>query len=118
MGTLLHFVYEWSGSSRLVGFFAAVNERTWEHLKLVFLPVFLFTVIQTACFRGKWECLWKEKAKAALLVSLYTFFRYQKTKDCRCSKIIWIGVWFLMLALFVCFTYSPLDLGIFKDVSR
>ncbi|MCI9063367.1 MAG: hypothetical protein HFJ17_02020 [Clostridia bacterium] len=44
-GTLLHFVYEWSGNSPIVGAFSAVNESTWEHLKLAFYPMLLFGII-------------------------------------------------------------------------
>jgi hypothetical protein len=35
-GGLLHFVFEWSGSWRPLAIIAAVNESTWEHLKLAF----------------------------------------------------------------------------------
>ena len=45
LGTLLHFTYEWSGENTFVGFFSAVNESTWEHLKLTFFPMLLTTVI-------------------------------------------------------------------------
>ena len=31
LGALLHFVFEWSGESRIVGLFASVNESVWEH---------------------------------------------------------------------------------------
>lgn len=42
-GTLLHFIYDWSGNNRLIGMFAPVNESPWEHLKLLFLPFFAYT---------------------------------------------------------------------------
>ena len=45
-GTLLHFVYEWSGGSTLAAVFSAVNESTWEHMKLLFFPVLLWSFIQ------------------------------------------------------------------------
>ena len=51
-GTLLHFVYEWSGGSALAAAFSAVNESTWEHMKLLFFPMFLFSVVQV-CALGK-----------------------------------------------------------------
>jgi hypothetical protein len=35
-GTILHFLYDWSGKSRLVAVFSGVNESTWEHMKLLF----------------------------------------------------------------------------------
>lgn len=45
LGTLLHFTYEWSGDNTFVAAFSAVNESTWEHLKLLFYPMFLTTII-------------------------------------------------------------------------
>ena len=47
-GNLLHFVYDWSGQNSVVAAFAAVNESTWEHMKLLFFPALLFTMIQIA----------------------------------------------------------------------
>lgn len=41
LGTLLHFVFEWSGQNLLVGTFSAINESTWEHLKLLFFPMLI-----------------------------------------------------------------------------
>ena len=50
LGTLDHFAYDWSGKSLPVGAFCAVNESTWEHMKLLFFPVLLFTAVQL-CLR-------------------------------------------------------------------
>ena len=44
LGTLLHFTYEWSDNNYIVGLFSAVNESTWEHLKLIFFPMLLLTL--------------------------------------------------------------------------
>ena len=46
LGTLLHFVYEWSGGSLPAACVSAVNESTWEHMKLLFVPMFLYSVAQ------------------------------------------------------------------------
>ena len=46
LGTLAHFTYRWSGGALLAGVFCAVNESVWEHMKLLFFPVFLFTAAQ------------------------------------------------------------------------
>lgn len=42
IGTLSHFIYEWSGESPLAALFCPVNESTWEHMKLLFFPACLF----------------------------------------------------------------------------
>ena len=47
-GTILHFVYDWTGHNRIVGIFSPVNESTWEHLKLLFVPMLLYSIVE--CF--------------------------------------------------------------------
>lgn len=44
-GTVLHFTYEWSNYNIIVGLFSAVNESVWEHLKLLFYPMFFISII-------------------------------------------------------------------------
>ncbi|MDD3186694.1 MAG: DUF6512 family protein [Anaerostipes sp.] len=45
LGTLSHFIYEWSGSNKIIGFFTPVNESTWEHMKLLFFPMLFYCMI-------------------------------------------------------------------------
>ena len=52
-GNLLHFVYQWTGENTVAGLFAAVNESTWEHMKLLFFPVLLFTMAQLAAAKER-----------------------------------------------------------------
>ena len=46
VGTLLHFLYDWTGENTLAAVFSGVNESTWEHMKLLFWPLFLFAIFQ------------------------------------------------------------------------
>ena len=50
-GTVLHFLYDWTGGSVLIAPFSGVNESTWEHMKLLFWPLFLFALIQRLFFK-------------------------------------------------------------------
>ena len=45
LGILLHFAFEWSGNNLFIATFSAVNESTWEHLKLVFFPMLITIII-------------------------------------------------------------------------
>lgn len=49
-GTLLHFLYGLTNESVLVVPFSAVNESTWEHMKLMYFPLFVFALIQSRFF--------------------------------------------------------------------
>lgn len=46
LGTLLHYVYEWSDFHPFVALFSPVNESIWEHLKLLLIPFLLFSVLE------------------------------------------------------------------------
>ncbi len=54
-GTLLHFLYDWTGGSLWVAPFSGVNESTWEHMKLLFFPMLVFAFLQAPFFRGDKE---------------------------------------------------------------
>ena len=49
VGTLCHFVYKWSGESKIVGMLAPVNESIFEHQKLIFFPSVLYFAIEYLC---------------------------------------------------------------------
>lgn len=51
LGTLAHFFYEWSGQNPVVALFSPVNESTWEHMKLVFFPILLWSLFLPAKLR-------------------------------------------------------------------
>lgn len=44
-GTLLHFIFGWSNNNLLVGTFSPINESVWEHLKLLFFPMMISTIV-------------------------------------------------------------------------
>lgn len=46
LGSLFHFVFEWSGHWEPIAGFFAVNESVWEHLKLPFWPIVIFALIE------------------------------------------------------------------------
>lgn len=75
LGTLLHFVYDWTNKSLLIAPFSAVNESTWEHLKLLFFPFFLFALVQYRFFKG-YKNFWCIKLVGVLtgLISIPVLF--------------------------------------------
>lgn len=46
VGTIGHFLYDWSNNNKLLGFLFAKNESTWEHIKLGVTPIILWTIIE------------------------------------------------------------------------
>ena len=46
LGSFFHFLFELSGELYLIGAISAVNESVWEHLKLSYFPLAIFSVIE------------------------------------------------------------------------
>ena len=59
-GTLLHFLYDWTNKSILVAPFSGVNESTFEHMKLLYFPLFIFALFQSRFFK-EYENFWRIK---------------------------------------------------------
>src|SRR5690625_4235364 len=45
VGSILHFIYDWSGGQRWAAVLGAVNESYWEHIKIAIWPVLLLQVV-------------------------------------------------------------------------
>lgn len=56
-GTLSHFVYEWSGQNFILGFFFPVSESTWEHMKLCFFPMLLYSLFMSKRLKDNYPCV-------------------------------------------------------------
>ena len=65
-GTILHFLYDWLGQPAWIAPFSGVNESTWEHMKLLFWPMFIFAIVQSFFFRGRRD-FWCVKLRGILL---------------------------------------------------
>lgn len=78
-GVLLHFLYDWTTQSIFVAPFSAVNESIWEHMKLLFFPMFIFALIEYKFIGKKYESFWCAALSATitglLLISMF-FYTY------------------------------------------
>ncbi len=45
LGSVLHFLFDWTKHNRFVALFSAVNESYWEHIKIAIWPVFLLQIV-------------------------------------------------------------------------
>lgn len=125
--------------------FSGVNESTWEHMKLLFWPLFLFALVQRLFFR-KQKNFWRVKLWSilqGLLLIPVLFYTYNgafgRSPDWLNIAIFYIsaGAVFLfegwafqniprpcrfsfaaiclVAALFVAFTFAPPRVPLFQD---
>lgn len=56
-GSLAHFLYDWSGNHYIVGLFVPINESIWEHMKLLFFPMLIYSAVMTFMFKDQYPCI-------------------------------------------------------------
>jgi hypothetical protein len=78
LGTLLHFLYDWLGRAPWIAPVSAVNESTFEHMKLLFVPMLLYTAVQSRFFRDRTDffCVKLKSILLGLLLIPVLFYTY------------------------------------------
>ena len=56
-GTILHFTHGWFKNGILLHIFSAVNESTWEHMKLLVAPTLLVMIFQYVILKNDYSNL-------------------------------------------------------------
>ena len=78
-GTLLHFLFDWTGGNPVAGLISAVNESIWEHMKLLFYPMVIVAFIQSRFGKPLPDCFWQVKLLgilAGLLLIPILYYSY------------------------------------------
>ena len=99
-GTLLHFLYDWLGKAIYVAPFSGVNESTWEHMKLLFWPMFIYAIVQSFFFSDRAD-FWCVKLKGTLagLILIPVFFYTYNGVIGRSPDWINIAIFFICAAI-------------------
>ena len=98
LGTILHFLFDWTGAFSLAGI-SAVNESTWEHMKILFFPMLIFACVQYWFFRKEFPGFWWIKLIGTLVgvvsipVLFYTF------NGAFGSSPDWLNILFFFIAI-------------------
>ena len=97
LGTILHFLFAWTGLYAVAPF-SAVNESTWEHMKILFFPMLLFACVQYVFFHEEFPSFWWIKLIGIIIgtisipVLFYTYNgAFGKTPD-------WLNILFFFIS--------------------
>ena len=66
LGTLLHFLFDWTGGSGVAALFSAVNESIWEHMKLLYYPMLTFAFVEYSHWGRDYPQFWCVKLAGIL----------------------------------------------------
>lgn len=120
VGSLLHFLYEWSHRSVIMGMIAPVNESLWEHLKLGYWSLIMFMSIEYI-FIGKYvENFFISKAIGILVLELFivaVFYTYMSITQ-KPIMLIDIGSFIIGAVLCQIVSYNILKRNKFRKYDK
>lgn len=108
LGIFFHFLYDLSGKNFILGFFIPVNESIWEHLKLIFYPIVIVSIVEYYFFNIKCEGFFKIKLISVILGMTLTVVLYYTYSGIigREFDYINIGIYFIAMILSYIYSYN------------
>ena len=114
LGTILHYFYPWFGENNVLGAFVPVNESVWEHLKLAYWALVLFSLPEYFQIKPQVNNYFLAKFVGIILFEssiLLIFYTYTAFIE---SQILWIdissfavGTIFCQLVVFKLYAAQP-----------
>ena len=91
IGTLLHFLYEMSHHNKFVAIFAAVNESTWEHIKICMTPTIIWSLYDGFIYGQNPNYLIAKTLCLLTIILLIPILFYTYTAFTK-KSILWVDV--------------------------
>ncbi len=113
LGVTLHFLYDWTGGSFLSALVSGVNESTWEHLKLLFIPFFFMTIIEYLIYGRKFSAFFSSKLLAVLMgmsTIVILFYTY--------TGVLGRNVGWMNIAIYIFAAISAYTFAAFRTVFK
>ena len=104
-GTIAHFLYDWTGGNILAAPISGVNESTWEHMKLLYWPLFFFSLVQQVFFKDQknYWCVKLAQILLGLILIPVLFYTYNGAIG---PSPDWINIAIFYAAAAVAFLYE------------
>lgn len=116
-GILSHFLYEFSGYNTLVGLISPINESIWEHLKLLFMPVILFSIIEFFARRNV-KCFIPARTLALFIGMFFIVSTYYTISGIIGKNIDWFNIIIFLISVFIVFVLTEIIIKNCHTVSR
>ncbi|MFW9830086.1 MAG: DUF6512 family protein [Promethearchaeota archaeon] len=101
LGSFLHFLFELSGYFPPIGAIAAVNESVWEHLKLGYWPLVLYSLIEYRFIRDKSNNFVIAKAVAAFVIPVVIIVFFYSYTAILGTDLLFLDIFSFVLAIII-----------------
>ena len=107
LGTVSHFLYDWTDGAKIVALFSSVNESTWEHMKLFFFPAFFFAIFQSFFFKD-FNNFWAIKLLGTTLGLALIPIIYYTYNGAICKSPDWLNIAIFFISAGACYLFEGL----------
>ena len=101
LGSFLHFTFNLANKFWLIGAFSAVNESTWEHLKLAVVPAILWAVLESKVFNLKAPNFLFAKAMGIYLMPILIVVFFYGYKAILGTHNLFLDIFIFFLAVII-----------------
>jgi hypothetical protein len=102
LGSLFHFVYNWTGKSFLIGAFVPVNESVWEHLKMGLWAVITFSIVEYRKLGKTVNNYFFAKAIGVMILSLTILLIYYSYTEIIGRNILALDIASYVIGVLLC----------------
>lgn len=117
-GTILHFTYNLSNNNIAVGIISSINESTWEHLKILYIPMLITTIIGYIYYNNTYPNYLCNKAKAIIISLLFMVVFYYTYKGILGYDITIINISFFFTSTIIEEYYFYKNINIYKSCNN
>jgi hypothetical protein len=102
LGTLFHFVYDWSGSNPMIAWIFPVNESVWEHLKLGPWAVIVYAAFEFIVLKFRPNNFLAGKAVGMVVLNLTILVIYYMYTTLAGRNILWLDISSFVIGAALC----------------
>lgn len=98
LGTLLHFLFDWTDGAMAAALISAVNESIWEHTKLLFYPMVIYALLEYKAWGREVAAFWCIKLRGILFGLLLIPMLYYTYTGILGVSVSWFNIAIFFLA--------------------
>ena len=109
-GAVLHFLYDWTNQNGVAALFSAVNESIWEHNKLIFFPMFIFSLIENRYIGKEYKSFWCVKLVGMVLGIIIVPVLYYTINGIFGTTPDWVNIAIFFVSVAICYILETFHL--------
>lgn len=110
VGTFAHFLYNISGGNFIVGLLTPISEAPFEHLKLLFFPFVLWSLLEYGIYGRQIKGFWFLKALSVTIGMIFTIGTFYIYSSVLGHPILSVDILLFLISVLMAFGFSLLGL--------